>query len=168
MKNLPGFTAEASLARGLGSNAPEDFRLPKTSSASIQITPQLSIPVHGNWCGPGHGGGPAIDAIDAVCRTHDQCYGNHGYSDCRCDRNLITSMPRAIARTSSAAAKAKGAAIMTFFSVFPCLCHHRVCTPRLTTCHKRVWGVRVPYPCFRGRSCRWFPTSPGVGGRGPC
>jgi RHS repeat-associated protein len=29
--------------------------------------------IHGNWCGPG-GKGAAIDATDACCKAHDECY----------------------------------------------------------------------------------------------
>ena len=30
--------------------------------------------LHGNWCGPGHGGGPCVDALDCACRRHDRAY----------------------------------------------------------------------------------------------
>ena len=76
--NLPGFTANSSMNRGTAhymyGELPPEAVLP----ASGQVMPQLSIPIYGNWCGPGHGGGPAIDAVDAVCRAHDQCYGQRG------------------------------------------------------------------------------------------
>ena len=29
--------------------------------------------MHGNWCGPGHGAGPALDPLDAACLRHDLC-----------------------------------------------------------------------------------------------
>jgi hypothetical protein len=49
------------------------------------------MPVHGNWCGPGHGkpGAPAVDDLDACCRAHDKCYGNVKYFDCHCDMKLV-------------------------------------------------------------------------------
>lgn len=155
-----------------------------------RIRPQLSIPIHGNWCGPGHGGGPAIDPIDAVCRTHDKCYDRRGYSDCRCDRGLIARMPRAIARTNSVAAKLKGTAAAAFFASIPCVCRTQVCAPcGVKTCKKRVrypcgvkwckkWGVPYPcgtkkcsktvsYPCGVKTCCGTVPV-PGLGGIGPC
>lgn len=32
------------------------------------------LALYGNWCGPGHGGGPCIDALDCLCRDHDLAY----------------------------------------------------------------------------------------------
>lgn len=42
----------------------------------------LGTKVHGNWCGPG-GSGPALDATDAACRTHDACYDDAGVNAAR-------------------------------------------------------------------------------------
>ena len=86
------------------------------------------LPIYGNWCGPGHGGGPAVDAVDAVCRAHDRCYGREGYFDCGCNRALVEAMPDAIARTPSAEGKLAGTVIRGFFSVTPCVCTE-VCLP---------------------------------------
>ena len=81
--NLPGFTADSSIDRGTGHYTCGEQVLDAVAAAGNQITPQqVSIPIYGNWCGPGHGGGPAIDAVDAVCRAHDQCYGSRGYFNC--------------------------------------------------------------------------------------
>jgi hypothetical protein len=41
-----------------GSAMPEGFRLK----------------LYGNWCGPGHSGGPCIDALDCLCMAHDLEY----------------------------------------------------------------------------------------------
>ena len=49
----------------------------------------LKIPVHGNWCGPGHSGGDTVDALDEACKRHDECYERSGYVDCMCDAQLI-------------------------------------------------------------------------------
>ena len=61
------------------------------------------LPIYGNYCGPGHGdptgATPAVDAVDAVCRAHDLCYGATNMFNCGCDRALIASMPAAIAAT---------------------------------------------------------------------
>ena len=45
----------------------------------------ISLPVHGNWCGPGHGAGPALDLLDAACMRHDYCTMQAGRFDCGCD-----------------------------------------------------------------------------------
>ncbi|MGO2079495.1 hypothetical protein ACTXM3_00730 [Glutamicibacter arilaitensis] len=52
------------------------------------------MPLWGNWCGPGHGGGRAVDTLDSLCRTHDRCYGSRGYFACSCDRNLVSGIKR--------------------------------------------------------------------------
>jgi hypothetical protein len=81
----------------------------------------LSLPVYGNYCGRGHGDPtgdkPPIDAVDAVCRDHDRCYGLLGDFDGRCDRDLIESMPSAIASTSSPVGKQAGFLTMLYFSL---------------------------------------------------
>ena len=63
-----------------------------SSQRSLQsgASPQLSFPVHGNWCGPGHSGpGGPIDLLDSRCQTHDWCYGQKGYFNKACDRELV-------------------------------------------------------------------------------
>ena len=101
------------------------------------------LPIYGNYCGPGHGDPtgrtPPIDAVDAACRAHDLCYGSTNYFNCGCDRNLVRSLPAAIAATPGFAAKAAGAAIMAYFSNSPCVCNKRVCLPWVG-CHN------VPVP----------------------
>lgn len=98
------------------------------------IAAAQSLPVYGNYCGPGHtdptGCAPAVDEVDAVCCRHDQCYAEHGYKHCKCDCDLVTAMPGAIANSPSVEAKLKGTAIMAFFQSTPCLCF--------------PWGVPVP------------------------
>lgn len=44
-----------------------------------------SLPVHGNWCGPFHGAGPILDALDEACMRHDFCTMQAGRLDCGCD-----------------------------------------------------------------------------------
>lgn len=104
----------------------EAFELLKLASPNDQITPQqLSLPVYGNYCGPGHGdpteNTPPIDAVDAVCREHDRCYHLLGDFDFRCDRALIQDMPNAIANTPSPIGKSVGFLAMLHFSstLFP-------------------------------------------------
>ena len=96
--------------------------LAKIGSPGNRITPQqLSLPFYGNYCGRGHGdpsgNTPPIDAVDAVCREHDRCYGLLGDFDRRCDRNLIESMPSAIASTPSPIGKKAGFLALLYFSL---------------------------------------------------
>lgn len=111
---------------------------------------QASVPVHGRWCGPQHGGGEPIDAVDAVCRDHDQCYERKGYFNCACDRELIARLPDAIRRTNTASGKAAGASVARYFQSAGCQCRKEIC-------------VRTPF----GKKCQTVIT-PGVGGAGPC
>lgn len=111
-----------------------------SGSRSAGIVPSSGgIPIHGNWCGPGHGGGPAIDAVDAVCREHDLCYDREGYFDCGCNRELVNAMPAAIAQTPSSAGRLAGTVIRGFFNATPCACE--VCVPFLG-CFK----IPAPFP----------------------
>jgi hypothetical protein len=96
--------------------------LAKIGSPDNQITPQqLSLPFYGNYCGRGHGdptgNTPPIDAVDAVCREHNRCYRLLGDFDRRCDRDLIESMPSAIARTPSPIGKNAGVLALLYFSL---------------------------------------------------
>jgi hypothetical protein len=91
-------------------------------SPDNQITPQqLRLPVYGNYCGRGHGDPtgktPPVDAVDAVCREHNACYRLLGDFDSRCDRNLIESMPSAIASTPSPIGKKAGLLALFYFSL---------------------------------------------------
>lgn len=46
--------------------------------------------IYGNWCGPLCSGPDApISPVDRCCMYHDQCYGEHGYFNCSCDRDII-------------------------------------------------------------------------------
>lgn len=49
----------------------------------------LSIPIWGNWCGPGYGGGPTKGLLDQACKMHDKDYARYGYFDCASDARLI-------------------------------------------------------------------------------
>jgi hypothetical protein len=96
--------------------------LEKVGAQGTQITPQeLNLPVYGNYCGRGHGdptgNTPPVDAVDAVCREHNLCYGLLGDFDPRCDRNLIESMPNAIAITPSPTGKNAGLLVLLYFSL---------------------------------------------------
>lgn len=56
---------------------------------SGEVQAQASIPIWGNWCGPGYGSGPPIDLLDYGCRDHDRCYGDRGYHKCSCDDDML-------------------------------------------------------------------------------
>src|SRR3954466_1066219 len=51
------------------------------------------LPVHGVYCGPGHGddlyNAPPIDGVDAACMRHDRGYGDRGYFDFPTDVRLM-------------------------------------------------------------------------------
>jgi len=54
---------------------------------------EFALPLHGNWCGPAYGGGPAIDGLDAACRRHDLCIQRAGeYFNCGCDLALMNEL----------------------------------------------------------------------------
>jgi Phospholipase A2 len=54
-----------------------------------EFVKHVKLPIYGNWCGPGHGGGAPIDIVDGTCMIHDHCYADRGYFDCECDAELI-------------------------------------------------------------------------------
>jgi hypothetical protein len=103
---------------------------------------------YGNYCGPGWGDPtgvtPPVDAVDAVCRTHDLCYAATTYFNCGCDRTLLVAMPFAIAATPSPLGQAAGIAAIAHFAGAPCTC-----------------CLIPPFP-----PC--IPAPAGVGGVGPC
>jgi hypothetical protein len=95
--------------------------LAKIGSLDNRLTSQLlRLPVYGNYCGRGHGdptgNTPPVDAVDAACREHDLCYARLGDFDGRCDRDLVESMPSAIASTPSPIGKKVGILTMLYFS----------------------------------------------------
>ena len=105
-----------------GISAPVASELGGILGPEDQISPEeLSFPVYGNYCGFGHGDPtgktPPIDAVDAVCREHDLCYRLRGDFDRRCDRNLIETMPDAIAGTPSPQGKNAGLLALLYFSL---------------------------------------------------
>lgn len=61
---------------------------------------RASIPVYGNWCGPGYGSGTPIDLLDMGCQSHDACYGERGYHKCSCDLELAAYIDRTIGNMS--------------------------------------------------------------------
>jgi hypothetical protein len=147
---IPSFTAEASLY-GAGARYRQIPLAPAADAellglaqlgtpvlpspvlpSPVQPVPLGGLDVYGNWCGPGNSGpGAPIDRVDQVCCRHDKCYSDRGYFDCSCDRDLIASMPAAIADPNTPAlGQGVGAAAIAVFSATPCICH-RACFPFL-------------------------------------
>lgn len=61
----------------------------------VPASAQLALPVHGNWCGPGHGAGPALDLLDAACLRHDLCIQAAGAPfNCACDLAFMDELRR--------------------------------------------------------------------------
>lgn len=77
------------------------------------------IPVWGNWCGPGHGGGSPKDHLDWSCKQHDNCYGARGYLKCSCDNELIANINRLLPYMSGSQ-KAMASVVKAYFQVSPC------------------------------------------------
>ena len=85
-----------------------------------QMTTMLSVPIWGNWCGPGHGGGYAVDVLDSICQTHDNCYAARGYFACSCDRAIVADIRNNIYRMTTGE-RIMAAAVSTYFTY--CLCN---------------------------------------------
>lgn len=78
---------------------------------------ELKLPVYGTWCGPGHGGGRPIDAVDESCMEHDRCYGNRGYFDCQCDASLIQRLEAISGATLSRKGRVARVAVLNWFKI---------------------------------------------------
>ncbi|WP_099188416.1 phospholipase A2 family protein [Tepidibacter mesophilus] len=89
---------------------------------SDEVEVNSGLPVYGNWCGPGHGGGTPIDKVDEACMVHDKCYGKEGYFNCDCDKALTTEIRRLIKNgdVQSLKAKAVVTAMLAWFENVPC------------------------------------------------
>ena len=77
-----------------------------------------ALPVHGNWCGPSHGGGAVLDPLDAACRRHDICFDNTRTFDCGCDLEFMDELRRR--SWPSQALYLKGRAVYEAIAVVPC------------------------------------------------
>lgn len=63
-----------------------------TFAAGPALAQGPALPVHGNWCGPNHGAGPALDALDDACMRHDYCTMQVGRFDCGCDLAFMNEL----------------------------------------------------------------------------
>jgi len=78
-----------------------------------------AYPVHGNWCGPKHAGGPVRDPLDAACRRHDLCtYSTRNY-DCGCDLLFMDELRRR--SWPSQALYEKARAVYEAIALVPCV-----------------------------------------------
>lgn len=88
---------------------------PKFKSISI------SIPVWGNYCGPGYSGEnftqPAQDILDEGCRMHDKCYkwGVSLTQNCECNQALVKYIDQNKSKMTGKMAKVAWA-IKTYFN----------------------------------------------------
>jgi hypothetical protein len=84
---------------------PFQFLTPSASSPRVSSIPFPSPSSHtsGNWCGPNFGSGIPVDAVDAACQRHDNCYdsavsnsaGNkraENSAKCACDTDLMNEV----------------------------------------------------------------------------
>lgn len=83
-------------------------------------TVRMSIPVWGNWCGPGYSGPAAPkDYLDTACMHHDICYGEKGYFNCSCDRELINEIWRNMSKMKRKE-RLMASAVLIFFDKSAC------------------------------------------------
>ena len=101
------------LAADTKAHSPKQAAAPTLGAAA-------SIPVWGNWCGPGHSGpGAPKDTLDTLCMRHDKCYAARGYFNCYCDAQLKAEIARFSDRMGWRE-RAMAAAITVAFSATPC------------------------------------------------
>jgi len=90
-----------------------------TAATSIPAAAQgIALPVHGNWCGPNHGGGPALDLLDAACLRHDLCTIQAGRFDCGCDLAFMYELRHQPWPNAWLATKARG--VFEAIAMTPC------------------------------------------------
>lgn len=83
---------------------------------------RISLPLWGNWCGPGHSGPRAPqDLLDTACMHHDKCYGNKGYFNCACDQALIDEINRNYSHMKTAE-KIAARAVQAYFTAQKAWC----------------------------------------------
>ncbi|WP_181366939.1 hypothetical protein [Enterococcus faecalis] len=73
----------------------------------------ISIPIYGNYCGPGtdfNSAGNPIDQLDKYCMYYDLCYGAHGWGNKQCDIQLVTNLTTGLCNGTIKGAKAAAVA----------------------------------------------------------
>lgn len=107
---LPFFAVIVALLTVLG---------PNVASAGM-----MSMPMHGNWCGPGTPNNPIeaqfapIDPLDQACYQHDSCINLSGVGNCGCDIQFMNNL-KAI-RYPNADLEDKGRAMYDAIGLMPC------------------------------------------------
>jgi len=151
---------------------PDDMMAFFNSSVDIDIS-DMSIILHGNWCGPqgSHerricGDKIECDKVDTACHRHDKCYDECGSQSCICDLHLINEMARIFLNFRSSGSERKWAGLVGTFFVWKVA--HGLCNPICTQpMPKPDWIpiVNPPAPgCDRrgDRCCEWDNPA------GPC
>ena len=79
-------TAKKGTKTAVGNKATAAKEVTKTAAASKATEAKkgkFKLPLHGNYCGPGHGdltkNPKPVDTLDAICRKHDIGYKKDGY-----------------------------------------------------------------------------------------
>lgn len=89
------------------------------AASAAPAAAQVALPVHGNWCGPGHGAGPALDLLDAACLRHDLCIAVAGAPfDCACDLTLMDELRRGVWPNPVLQQRARG--VYEAITLIPC------------------------------------------------
>lgn len=92
--------------------------MPAPHDDALEAADKVSIPLHGKWCGPGHGlstlprSASCIDKLDCACKQHDICYTEHGFGTCKCDMDVVNSLKGSWAW--------KSLIVSAYFKVSPC------------------------------------------------
>lgn len=81
----------------------------------------MSLPIWGNYCGPGYSGhdfkDPVTDILDAGCKQHDLCYKGMGYrKNCECNQALVKYIDDHYSEMSGWQMKIVAKAIKLYFS----------------------------------------------------
>lgn len=135
----------------------------------------FSMPIHGRWCGMGHGfNGPPVDAVDRLCMLHDICVKKtlstkkvkkyvHGLQYCHCDWKILSGIDaalRTVKKQGKKKAYQRGLLIKTYFKNTRCFCDKRVCLPKpvckkVKVCTDRFSTLCVYKPiCKKVRKCK--------------
>jgi hypothetical protein len=79
------------------------------------------VPFHGNYCGRGNRGGEPTDALDAICKAHDECYDTVGDSACSCDRTIEgESLRLSNDQSQSPELRRRAASVAAAFQILTC------------------------------------------------
>lgn len=113
----------------------------------------MSMPMHGNWCGPNHPSNPweasyqPIDPLDEACRIHDVCIAAKGTGDCGCDITFMNTLKQT--RYPHPALQEKARAMYDAIGMMPCA------NPIGTAYKQRcVWGD-LATDMVTGRQAPW-------------